>query len=481
MSRIKKLLIVVLTVIIVSTTGCSSWFEISSLEHKTPETITLWHYYSGETKLAFDDLVNEFNGTIGIEKGIVINAIPKGGVVELEAELTNSAKGVVNAEEMPDIFTVYDDKLVELDSYGKVCDLNQYFSEEDKVKYVNDFIHESTDNRLLSIPTVKCTEVFFANKIELDKFLVETGFNYENVKTWEDYFELSQSYYNWSDGKTPDIFFDGKSFMGIDSVANYIIATNKQLGVNIIDSHEGQVTLDKEALNRIFDIYYKGISLGYFNAVGAFRSDDVKAGDLVAYVGSTTSVAYFPTSIKSDFETKDFELLVNYYPVFEGGQSYAIQQGAGMSVANSTPEKQEAAALFLKWFTEPSQNLDFALATGYLPVQKESINIEYKSGDQIDEKIINMETVYNLSRNQILNENTYTAEGFKNSYDVRNILGNFLVKQGEIGRKKVAKFRSEGLTETEIINRLNENEAFEEWLNLLETEFTKLGINYIIN
>ncbi len=463
------------------TTSCSSSLDKSVLKQNSPVTVTLWHYYSGETKLAFEKLVNEFNSTIGLEKGIVIDAISKGGVSGLELELTNAAKGVVNAEEMPDMFTVYDDKIIELDSYGKVCDLNQYFSDEELTKYVDDFIHKSADDRLLSIPIVKGTEVFFANKTELDKFLIETDFNYDNVNTWEDYYELSQDYYKWTDAKTPDIKWDGKSFMGIDSVANYIIATNKQLGIDIIDGHEGTINLDKEVLYRIFDIYYKGISLGYFNAVGAFRSDDIKASDLVAYVGSTTSVDYFPTSIITDEETIDIQMLVNYYPVFQGGESYAIQQGAGMSVANSTPEKQESASVFLKWFTEPSQNQQFALDSGYLPVQKESIGIEYNFGVQSEEKIANMETVYNLSRNQILNRNTYFAEGFTNSYDVRNILGNSLVNQGENGREKVNNLRSEGLVEKELIERLNSKAAFEEWINLLETEFKKLDINYTLN
>ncbi|HBD85936.1 MAG TPA: ABC transporter substrate-binding protein, partial [Clostridiales bacterium] len=46
----------------------------------------------------------------------------------------------------------------------------------------------------------------------------------------------------------------------------------------------------------------------------------------------------------------------------------AIQRGGGFAVAKSTPEKEEAAALFLKWFTAPEQNMRFVASTGYLPV-----------------------------------------------------------------------------------------------------------------
>lgn len=48
----------------------------------------------------------------------------------------------------------------------------------------------------------------------------------------------------------------------------------------------------------------------------------------------------------------------------------ALQRGAGMSVIKSSPEKAYAAAVFLKWFTSPENNMRFVSSTGYLPVTK---------------------------------------------------------------------------------------------------------------
>jgi multiple sugar transport system substrate-binding protein len=41
-----------------------------------------------------------------------------------------------------------------------------------------------------------------------------------------------------------------------------------------------------------------------------------------------------------------------------------------MCVTSSDEAKKMASAIFIKWFTEPEQNLRFTLSSGYLPVQK---------------------------------------------------------------------------------------------------------------
>lgn len=50
---------------------------------------------------------------------------------------------------------------------------------------------------------------------------------------------------------------------------------------------------------------------GYFSASGWFRSDDIKTGNIIGYVGSTSSATYFPTQVvESDTESHDIELKI---------------------------------------------------------------------------------------------------------------------------------------------------------------------------
>ena len=46
-----------------------------------------------------------------------------------------------------------------------------------------------------------------------------------------------------------------------------------------------------------------------------------------------------------------------------------------MVVTTSTPQKEYASVVFLKWFTEAERNLRFSSLSGYLPVKKEANDI----------------------------------------------------------------------------------------------------------
>lgn len=90
-------------------------------------------------------------------------------------------------------------------------------------------------------------------------------------------------------------------------------------------------------------------------------------------MGSTAGILFYGEEITYPNNTKErVEYAVLPYPVFEGGEKVAIQRGGGLAVAKSTPEKEEAAALFLKWFTAPEQNMRFVASTGYLPVTSQA-------------------------------------------------------------------------------------------------------------
>jgi hypothetical protein len=45
-----------------------------------------------------------------------------------------------------------------------------------------------------------------------------------------------------------------------------------------------------------------------------------------------------------------------------------MQRGAGFCTVKSTKEREKAAALFLKWLTEPDNNVEFVVKAGYMPV-----------------------------------------------------------------------------------------------------------------
>lgn len=69
-------------------------------------------------------------------------------------------------------------------------------------------------------------------------------------------------------------------------MANYMFVGARQLGGNLFEVKDGKMTLnfDKEIVRKLWDNYYVPYVKGYFAASGRFRSDDIKTGNILAYV-----------------------------------------------------------------------------------------------------------------------------------------------------------------------------------------------------
>src|SRR5690606_24227023 len=132
------------------------------------------------------------------------------------------------------------------------------------------------------------------------------------------------------------------------------ITGSKQLGHEIFDIEGGTCTLslDRATMKTLWDNYYVPMVQGWFSVEGKFRSDAVKTGDLICYVGSSSSVVYFPQTVTVDDATScPIELAALSNPTFEDGQPCSPQQGAGFVVTKSSEKKETACVEFLKWFT----------------------------------------------------------------------------------------------------------------------------------
>ena len=57
-----------------------------------PVVVVLWHAYNAVAKSVFDDLVMEFNETVGMEQGIIVEPVGYGSSNELDDVLYASAR-----------------------------------------------------------------------------------------------------------------------------------------------------------------------------------------------------------------------------------------------------------------------------------------------------------------------------------------------------------------------------------------------------
>ena len=121
-------------------TGCGK--EDYGLDKKDPQTITIWNYYNGAQAVAFERLVDEFNNTVGAEKGILVIAESKNSVSELYQALEDAVSRKAGAEELPDIFQTYLDNAVALDENDILVDLGKYIDKEEQAEYVDSYVQE---------------------------------------------------------------------------------------------------------------------------------------------------------------------------------------------------------------------------------------------------------------------------------------------------------------------------------------------------
>ncbi|MCI8909124.1 MAG: extracellular solute-binding protein [Oscillibacter sp.] len=461
-------LVCLTTALAFSLTGCGSK---SPLDPKNPVSLTVWHYYNGSQQAAFDTLVEEFNDTVGRERGIYVESYSQGSVSDLETAVRDAIGGKVGAGAMPDIFSSYADTAYEIEQAGALANLSDYLDQAELERYVDSYIEEgriAADGTLRIFPTAKSTEIMMINRTDWDVFAAATGASLENLGTVEGVVDTARTYYEWTDSLTPDVPGDGKAFYGRDAMANYFIIGMQQLGVEIFQVENGEMTLNtpKEELRRLWENYYVPMVQGYFGAYGSFRSDDVKTGDILAYTGSTTSAMYFPDQVELEEGSHAIDYQVMAAPVFEGGRNYAVQQGAGMVVSKSDEQHEYAAVEFLKWFTQTENNLQFGCVSGYLPVLKEASSIE-KLDQVIGDRDLSvapktydcLSTMFDGMEDITL----YTNKSFRNGSAARKVLEYHLADRAAEDRAAVTAALAQGRSLEEAVAPYVTEEAFENW------------------
>ena len=436
-----------------------------------PVDLSVWTYYNGDQLESFNKLVDTFNDTVGKEKNITVESYSQGSVNDLEAQVMAAAQGKVGASAMPNIFMAYADTAYAMDQMGELADLAPYFTDEERAAYVDSYLTEGDfdDSGSIKIfPVAKSTELLFLNDTDWKLFAAATGARYSDLETVEGLVKTAEAYYNWTDAQT-DTLNDGKALFGRDAMANYMLIGAKELGETIFDVKDGKMTmgLSEDVARKLWDNYYVPYIKGWAAASGRFRSDDIKIGSILAYIGSNSSATYFPTQVMlSDTESHDIELKVLPTPHFEGCEKVSVQQGAGMPVAKTTDAEVEASVVFLKWFTQPENNIAFAVGSGYLPVTHAANDMDaiYSSGLALTG---NMENVLTEAVEAVNTNEMYTTKAFEGGTDARSKLSYSMIDLAAADRATVEERLAAGESAEEAEAEFLTDEYFEAWYQSL--------------
>jgi len=483
--RIGRMAAAVMTIVLLVTmaAGCAPKTKTAKLDPKKPVTIDVWHYYNGALKEAFDQMVLDFNDTVGMDRGIIVEGHSYGNISDLIAAVQAAMNGVVGSQELPNIFAAYSDLAYEVQKTGVLVDMNEYLSEKEKEEYIAAYLDEGVigeNNELRMFPLAKSTEVFLLNETDWAPFAAASGFTHEDLATKEGLVRVASAYYAWTDAQTPDVPNDGLALWGQDSMSNLILIGSKQLGVELFETHQGQVTInaDKEVMRKLWDTYYVPYINGYAASAGKFRSDDARVGKILGYVGSSASVAYFPAEVVRNEAAHAVEATILPAPVFENGENVFVQQGAGMVVKKATPEEEYASVVFLKWAAEVNPNTMFSARSGYMPV-KAAANDYAKFMAIVQENGIEtkgmaaqtLEVVFDM----IHTGTPYTYKAFDGATAARDVLDATLRNRAEADRAAVLADMAAGATREEAVAKFDTDANFDAWFDVLVQELSMAG------
>ena len=319
-----------------------------------PVRISLWHSMSEDAGVLMQKYVQEFNDTLGKEKGIQVEAVFQGTYAEAVTKMNSVLYGR-QYDTLPDV--------MQLDATGKVS----YAAAE--TAYTVDAAradHPETDLSALlapamanwqlagvqlGLPFATSTTITYYNKTALE------GAGAAAPQTLQDIGALA--------GRFPEGITVYAAIPNTPTLANWL----GQLGSNLVNQHngsEGSATrldcLENGALAAFLTewkaLYQTGALV---NLSGS--TDEFVAGKQLIMTSSSSSISSLLERIGGAFE-----LGVSGYPrVRENASAGATVSGSCLVMFDHGDARKAAAWEFVQYLTGAQVQADFARGTGYLP------------------------------------------------------------------------------------------------------------------
>lgn len=356
--------ILALLTIIFAVLGCmTSCGEDTELSPDSPITLTMWHVYGEQADSPMNRLVNDFNKTVGREKGIIINVTSMTNSSKVGSELLEAQKGHPGAPEMPDLFFCHNNNAEALGKENLV-NWNERFTEKELSSILPEFLSDGmVEDSLAVFPVSKSTHLLFMAGGVYDRFSADMGVTYDSLSTWDGFFDVAARYYEWS---------GGKAFCAIDYPLRCIELYAMSLGADDFYK-DGWYDFSNETFKKCFLEFASSMSKGHIMVSDLYSNTQVMTGEVASGIGSSASILYYNDTITYPDNTNE-PMNLKVLPLPQAGNDIKLvtQAGVGIACYKTTTQKTEAAAVFVKWLTESKRNLDFVAETGYMPVNKDA-------------------------------------------------------------------------------------------------------------
>lgn len=344
--------------------GCNN--NDSLLNPKRPVTLTMWHVYGEQADSPMNRFVEEFNRTVGKEKGIIVNVTLMSNASQIGEKLLNAQQGKAGVPAMPDLFFCHASNAKELGTENLIDWKNQFTATE-LDSFVDSFVADGIVGDSLSVlPVSKSTHLLYLAGSSFERFAKAKNVSYDDLKTWDGFLNVAEKYYDYS---------AGQPFCAIDYLVRSMELNAISQGATDFYTDNGWYK-DNKILLDSYKKFAESIAKGHIVVSDLYSNTQVMTGQTVAGISSSAAVLYYNDKITYKDNTWEYtNLKVLPIPQSTVGQKYATQAGVGLCAYKTTDQKAEAATVFAKWFTDEKINHDFAAQTGYIPVRKGAFDL----------------------------------------------------------------------------------------------------------
>ena len=350
------LLLLIFSISICCLSGCKK----SELDKNKPVTLTMWHVYGEQADSPMNRLIDEFNETVGMEKGIIINVTAMSNASKIGEKLLDAQNKVPGSAEMPNLFFAHKSNALGLGT-DNLLDWKEYFSEKELSAYVPEFLEDGEANGKLSVfPVSKSTHLLFVAGGQFERFSNDTGITYESLSDWDGFFDAAGAYYEWS---------GGKPFCALDYPLRAIELAATESGAGNIFADNGFYDPSNVIFKQTFMKFADSLAKGHIMLSNLYSNTQVMTGEVMTGISSSAAILYYNDTVTyEDGTSEPMNLEILPLPAENGKKPYITQAGVGLCAYKTSSQKAEAAVIFAKWLTEPERNLEFVCQTGYMPV-----------------------------------------------------------------------------------------------------------------
>lgn len=343
--------------LLLALSGCG---EDTLLNKREPVTVTFWHVYGEQSGSPMDVLVQEFNRTVGTDKGVRVQVTNLSSASMIGGFLKEAQKGG-DLQDMPDLFTCHISDATALGE-DNLVDWRDWFTEEELSDFVPGFLADGTaeDGKLLLFPISKSTQLLMFNGSGFSRFSQATGANYDDLATWDGFYDTARKFSDWA----------GTPFCALDYPIRAVELCALERGSGNLYTENGWYDTNNAVFKECWMQFARALAQGHVVVSDLYSNTQVMTGEVLAGLGSSAAILYYNDTVTYRDGTREpMDLHVLPMPMSAGCDALMTQAGVGLGAYKTTEQKAEAAALFVRWLTEPERNLDFVAQTGYMPVR----------------------------------------------------------------------------------------------------------------